>query len=277
MSIEQHKQTMIQAKERNARLVGLTSDSKVSVWGNMLYIFAYCAEVISQMFTQHRAEMDGKIANQKTHRLAWIRDLYLNFQYGFDLMAESDQFDNGSATDEEIESSKIIKYCAVNESSTQREVIIKIATETNDELSPIDSDKMEAILAYTKEVKGTGVPYRIINYLPDLLKLNIRIFRDALVLDGSGMNRQTGEKSVEIALQEFMKELPFNGELRLQDLANKLEKVPGVNLVEIDLAQSAWIDAQNGTYGAFETIDVRKIPASGYFKIVDFRGIRYVV
>ncbi|MDK7376060.1 nucleotidyltransferase [Weeksella virosa] len=251
--------------------------SVVSFESQLFDVLAICAFFLGELFNKHRKEMDQKILNQKTHRLEWIRNMFLNFQYGFKLKPESDVFDNASASEEEILQSKIIKYCAVNESSNQKEVIVKIATERNGEMSPIDTDKMEAILAYAAEVKGAGVPYRIINYLPDLLKLNIRIFRDALVLDANGMNRQTGEKSVEVALQEFMKELPFNGELRLQDLANKLERTSGVNLVQIDLAQTAWIDADKGTYDDYESIDVRRIPASGYFKIENFNGIRYVV
>lgn len=277
MSVEKFKNAMIEAKESNENLADLTSDSKTSIWGLMFYCVAYAMNILYELFTQHRKEIDDKIANQKTHRLAWIQQMYLKFQYGFALLPESDLFDNGNATAEEIEQSKIIKYCAVNESDTQREVIIKIATEVNEELSPVDAEKMEAIYEYTSQIKGVGVPYRIINYLPDLLRLNIRIFRDPLVLDVNGMNRNTAKYPVVDALKEFMKELPFDGALQLQDLANKLEQVPGVKLVSIDLAQSAWINPQSNSYGDFTSIDVRKVPDSGYFKIENFNSIRYEV
>ena len=225
----------------------------------------------------HRSEIDTKISTQKTHRLPWIQSLYLNFQYGFQLQQEKDLFDNTSATTEEIEASKIIKYCAVNESSSGREVIIKIATEKDDVLSPLEADKMEAIFEYTKRVKGTGIPYTIINYLPDRLKLNIRVFRDPLVINANGMDITSAKYPIQEALQEFMKELPFNGELRLQDLANKLEAVTGVNLVSVDLAQSCWINATTNNYGDWTTIDVRRIPESGYFTIENYNDIRYEV
>lgn len=233
--------------------------------------------VLKELFSQHRKEIDEKIAKQKTHRLAWIQGMYLNFQYGFELLPESDLFNNDDATPDQIEESKIIKYCAVSESDTQREVIIKIATEVSEELAPVKADKMETIYEYTTRIKGVGVPYRIINYLPDLLKLKIRIYRDPLVLDNRGMDRTSANYPVEDALKEFMKELPFDGALQIQDLSNKLEKVPGVKLVQIDLAQSCWINPATNGYGDFTNIDVRKVPESGYFKIVDFNGISYEV
>ncbi|MDH1883971.1 nucleotidyltransferase [Empedobacter sp. GD03797] len=277
MSVENYQREMILAKEANQSLEGLTSTSKTSTWRMMLYIMAYSVEQIAQLFTLHRSEIDTKISTQKTHRLPWIQSLYLNFQYGFELIKEKDLFDNTNAADEEIEASKIIKYCAVNESSTGREVIIKIATEKDNILSPLEADKIEAIYEYTKRVKGAGVPYRIINYLPDRLKLNIRVFRDPLVINANGMDITSAKYPIQEALQEFMKELPFNGELRIQDLANKLEAVTGVNLVSVDLAQSCWINATTNNYGDWTTIDVRRIPESGYFTIENYNDIRYEV
>lgn len=277
MSVENYQSEMISAKERNQNLDELTSTSKTSVWRMMLYIMAFTVEQLAQLFTLHRSEIDAKISTQKTHRLPWIQSLFLNFQYGFELMKETDLFDNTNATAEQIDASKIIKYCAVNESDTGREVIIKIATEKDEVLSPLEMDKMEAILEYTERVKGTGIPYRIINFLPDRLKLNIRVFRDPLVINAQGMDITTGKYPAQEALQEFMKELPFDGELRIQDLANKLEAVTGVNLVSVDLAQSCWINASTNSYGDWTTIDVRRIPTSGYFTIEDFNGIRYEV
>ena len=277
MSVENYQKEMITAKTSNSNLDGLTSTSKTSVWRMMLYIMAFSVEQLAQLFSVHRSEIDTKISTQKTHRLPWIQSLYLNFQYGFQLIKEKDLFDNTSATTEEIEASRIIKYCAVNESSSGREVIIKIATEKDDVLSPLEADKMEAIFEYTKRVKGTGIPYTIINYLPDRLKLNIRVFRDPLVINANGMDITSAKYPIQEALQEFMKELPFNGELRIQDLANKLEAVTGVNLVSVDLAQSCWINATTNNYGDWTTIDVRRIPESGYFTIENYNDIRYEV
>ncbi|TGN26756.1 hypothetical protein [Empedobacter tilapiae] len=292
MSVESYKNEMIAAKENNSSLRGLTSNSKTSIWGQMFYVMAYSLDLLAQLFTTHRKEIDEKIKTQKTHRLEWIRQLYLNFQYGkaigkdIYLKPETDIYDNTGLTEDQVERSKIIKYCAVSESNSQKEVLIKIATEDEDkELSPItDQDVIKAVEAYTKEVKGVGIPYRIINSLPDLLQLIITIYRDPLVLDSQGGFE--GEYPVNEALKEFMRELPFDGELRLQDLSNKLEKIDGVKLVDIEAANSSWIDASTRSYGGLINFKVRKTPASGYFKItfdkseesIDYKSIiKYAV
>lgn len=277
MSVENYQREMIAAKSSNPNLDGLTSTSKTSVWRMMLYIMAYSVEQLAQLFTVHRTEIDTKISTQKTHRLPWIQSLYLNFQYGFSLIPETDLFDNTGATTEEIEASKRIKYCAVNESSSGREVIIKLATEIDNVLQPLSAEIMEAVDVYRQRTKGTGIPYRIISYLPDRLKLNIRVFRDPLVINANGMDITSAKYPIQEALQEFMKELPFNGELRIQDLANKLEAITGVNMVSVDLAQSCWINATTNNYGDWTTIDVRRIPESGYFTIENYNDIKYEV
>lgn len=249
--------------------------SLVSFENILFEIIAFFHFVLESMFETHKSETYEAIASQKVHRAPEIRQRLLDFQYGFDLKPDTDTWNNGSATDEEIAQSKIIKYAAVVESDDEKRVICKIATETGGELTPITEEQLESVAAFVKEIKPPGVPYTVINYLPDLLRLNIRIFRDPLVLTSTGTHRVTGARPVELALQEFMKELPFNGELRLQDLANKLEEVEGVNIVQIDSAETAWLDPDNEDYGDFTAIDVRALPVSGYFKIVDFNGISY--
>lgn len=256
-----------QVKNDSPELAELTSTSKVSVWRNIVWIVAYMIDLLRQMFETHKTETYTAIANQKRHKAADVRQRLLDFQLGFPLIPGTDQFFNGSKSEEEIEASKIIKYAAVVESADEKRVICKIATEIDDELAPIDENDLEAVAKYVKEIKPAGVPYTLINYLPDLLVLKIRIVRDPLVLNSNGTHRVDGSEPVKDALKEFMKELPFNGELVIQELANKLEKTEGVKIVSIDYAQTAWINPETGNYNDFEGIDIRKIAESGYFKI----------
>lgn len=256
-----------QVKNDSPELAELTSTSKVSVWRNIVWIVAYMIDLLRQMFETHKTETYTAIANQKRHKAADVRQRLLDFQLGFPLIPGTDEFFNGSKSEEEIEASKIIKYAAVVESADEKRVICKIATEIDDELAPIPEEHMEAVGAYVKEIKPAGVPYTLINYLPDLLVLKIRIVRDPLVLNSNGTHRVDGSEPVKDALKAFMKELPFNGELVIQELANKLEKTEGVKIVSVDYAQTAWLNPETGNYNDFEGIDIRKIAESGYFKI----------
>ena len=73
-----------------------------------------------------------------------------------------------------------------------------------------------------------------------------------------------------------MRELPFNGQLVLAHLVDKLQKVSGVDIPDLKHAETSWIDAATNDYGQIQTIDVKKIPESGYFEIVDFNNITYL-
>lgn len=244
---------------------------------NILFdIIAFVIYVLELLFVQHKKEVTEQLYNQKSGRLPWYRTMALKFQYGFDLLVDSDEFDNTDKTAEEIEASKIIKYAAVNEAENEGLIIVKIAGETDGKLAPIANEAQESVEDYFDEIKYAGSRVRVINYLPDQLNLTIQIQRNVLVLDENGSSKTSGSKPVEEALQEFMKELPFDGELRLQDLVDKLQLAEGVEIATVLQASSSWIDAETDNYGVATVINVKRIPESGYFEIPNFDNITYV-
>lgn len=251
--------------------------SLVSLENIIFEIVAFALFVHEQLFDNHKKEVDSALYNQKSGRLPWYRSMALKFQYGFELITDSDEFDNTGATEEQIEASKIIKYSAVNESEDESRVIIKIAGETDGELLPITAPQREAFEAYFQEVRYAGVKLTIINYLPDLLYLNLTIYRDPLVLNSEGMSILNGNYPVNEAIQEYMRELPFNGEFINAHFIDKLQQVEGVLIPTINNIESAFIDPEIDDYGDPVSIAVKRIPESGYFKVVNFDNINYVV
>ena len=269
---------LIAKKESDSNLDVLNSTSKTAIWRLWLYILAYATNVLESLFDKHYTEVTSIITELKPHTMRWYRQKALAFQYGFDLISDTDIFDNGTATEAQIEASKIIKYAAITEATTESRLVLKIATEDNaGKLAPITSGQESAFIPYIEEIKDAGVAITVINYLPDILKLNLRIYYDPLVLTSTGVSILTGKKPVEDALNEFMKELPFNGELVLNSLIDKLQKTEGVKIPHLVQAASKWIDTALDDYGNFENISVKKIPVSGYFEIENFDNIEYVV
>lgn len=269
---------LIAKKESDSNLDALNSTSKTAIWRLWLYIVAYATNVLESLFDKHYTEVTSIITELKPHTMRWYRQKALAFQYGFDLISDTDIFDNGTATETQIEASKIIKYAAITEATTESRLVLKIATEdSTGKLAPITSGQESAFIPYIEEIKDAGVAITVINYLPDILKLNLRIYYDPLVLTSTGVSILTGKKPVEDALNEFMKELPFNGELVLNSLIDKLQKTEGVKIPHLVQAASKWIDTALDDYGNFENISVKKIPVSGYFEIENFDNIEYVV
>jgi len=275
--IEAIQQEMFDSISANPNLVGLTSTSKVSIWRLLIFIVAFSIWVLENLFDTHNKEVNDIIEAKFPHRASWYRTKALAFQYGFNLIQDTDKYDNTGYTDAQVEASKIIKYAAVTKSGGQ--LLIKIATEINGVLSPIAPEVKAAFDAYMLEVADEGVNFIVLNHLPDILLLNIQIYRDPLVLDSNGMSILNANYPVQDALNEYMKELPFNGELVLAHLTDKLQKAEGVVIPHLVNAESQAIDINSNppVYKTAEPINVKTVPESGYFTIPNFDNISYVV
>lgn len=274
---EQIQAEIISSKEANADLADLNSNSKTAIWRLITYVIAFAVSSLEKLFDLHKTEVEERISLLKPHTQRWYRHKALAFQSGFNLVADTDYFDNKDRDPQVVEDSKIIKYAAVTEADTESRIIIKIATEKNGKLGPISQEQKQSFESYIAEIKDAGVLTSVTNFLPDRLYLNMKIYRDPLVLGTDGSSILSGGKPVEEAIKQYLKELPFNGELVLAHLIDRLQQVPGVKIPDIESAKSSWINAQTNDYDAGHEIKVREIPVSGYFEIVDFNHISYVV
>lgn len=255
-------------------LAGLNSQSKVSIYRLIVFVFASSIWVLENLFDTHKKEVDAIIEARMPHRPSWYRTKAKEFQYGFALITDTDKFDDTGYTDDQITDSKIIKYAAVTPSAGQ--ILIKIATEAAGVLAPITPEQKASFDAYVLEIADCGVKYIVVNHLPDILLLHLQIFRDPLVLDSNGMSILNGNYPVEDAINEYMKELPFDGELVLAHFIDKLQKAEGVLIPHLVNAESQAIDINTNEYLDAEPINVKTIPVSGYFTIPNFDNITYV-
>lgn len=238
-------------------------------------ILSYSMFLLEQIFDTHTQEVDAIIEAKMPHRPNWYRNKALAFQYGFDLVQDTDKYDNTGYTDDQVAASKVIKYAAITKSGGQ--LYVKIATETAGVLAPIPEEVKTAFAAYMDEIADCGVKYLIVNHLPDILLLNIQIYRNPLVLDENGMSIKNANYPVQDAIMEYMKELPFNGELVLAHLADKLKTVEGVVIPHIVNAESKAIDINTNEYLDATPINVKTVPVSGYFTVPNFDNVSYVV
>ncbi len=243
---------------------------------NILFdLLSYFMFLLEQIFDTHKKEVDDIIEAKMPHRPSWYRSKAKAFQYGFDLIEDSDKYDNTGFTDDVVEASKIIKYSAVTQNGGQ--LLIKIASENNGVLTPITAPQKAAFDAYIAEIADCGVKYIVVNNKPDILLLNMQIYIDSLVLDDKGMSILKGNYPVQDAILEYMKELPFNGELVLAHLVDKIQQVEGVRIPHIVKAESQIIDNSSNDYLPAQPINVKTVPESGYFTIPNFDNVSYVV
>ena len=274
-TIQEIQELIYQAKAQEPALNELNSTSKVAIWRLWVYIITVAIWSLEKIFDLHRTDIDKRLAELKPHTARWYRSKALAFQYGFDLLPDSDTFNNQGHTEEQIEASKIVKYSAVVESPNEGRLIVKIATEQGGQLQPITDAQKQAFEAYLQEIKDAGVRLSVVNYQPDILHLQMKIVYDPLVLDSNGQSITNAFNPIERTIKDYLKRLPFNGELVLAHLIDALQQAEGVKIPHLVLAQSKNITS-SGEYGAFETIEISKIPTAGYFTIDNFNDITYI-
>ena len=274
-TIQEIQTFILQAKAQEPALNELNSTSKVAIWRLWVYIISVAIWSLEKLFDLHRTDIDKRLTELKPHTARWYRSKALAFQYGYYLAHDSDKYNNQWLTDEQIEASKIIKYSAVVESKNEGRLIVKIAGEHGDTLQPITDAQRQSFEAYLQEIKDAGVRLSVVNYQPDVLHLQMKIIYDPLVLDSNGQSIAKATKPVEETIISYLKRLPFNGELVLAHLIDVLQQSEGVKIPHLVLAQSKNITSGGG-YGAFETIEISKIPTAGYFTIDNFNDITYV-
>lgn len=128
-TIQDIQAEMLRAKENEPALAKLNSTSKVAVWRLWIYIVAFAIHTLERIFDQHKREVYVALSELKPHTARWYRNKALAFQYGFDLIPNTDKFNNQNRTEDEIANSKVVKYSAVTEAEQESRLIVKIATE----------------------------------------------------------------------------------------------------------------------------------------------------
>lgn len=251
--------------------------SKASFESIFFDVFAYCVLILEQIFDQHKKEIDTAIYEQKSGTPRWYRNMALSFQYGFDLLTDSDKFENTGFTIDQIDASKIIKYCSVKESGESNRLVVKVAGESANALIPLTTLQLESFSQYMEEIKYAGVRLNIVNNPADKLLLTMVVYRDVLVIDANGNNILNGGKPVEQAINAYIRNLPFDGELVLNDLIEKLRAVDGVDNAHIVVATSSAYDTVTLAFSEYAPINVKTIPVAGYFEIPNFDSVTYVV
>ncbi len=235
---------------------------------NILFdVLAAVMFVVLQLVNRNNEEVTDKINTIATHDLSWYKQKAMGFQYGFDLICDTDKFDNTNATTEEIEASKIIKQCAVSEVEEDGvlKLIIKVAKEVSNEFVALEPAEKAALEIYlNNHVRDTGVKIIVISTLPDKLKLNFTIRRNPLLLNKYGTCLRTGAKPVDQTVKSYLKSLPFDGKLSLMRLIDEIQNVEGVEDLKLNTAQTAWLNSSS--YSVYTDINMSVIPRSGWFK-----------
>ena len=238
--------------------------SAVSFESILFYIVAFVTWVLETIFDTHKTDVSAAISEMKPHTERWYANMAKLYQYGFALLPESDKYDNTGKTEDEIAASLVVKYSAVvKQIDTYGHITLRIkaATDTGEDLGPLNEEQLNGVREYFNRVGDAGVALSIDSLPPDSLKMKWTVYYDPLILNDQG-NRLDGsaDNVVSTAIKAYLKELPFNGTFVLQYVTDAVQAVDGVVICQIDSASSK--------YGEFDFtgIDTKIVPDSGYLR-----------
>lgn len=274
---EQKAEGIRLAEEQNneAAISMFNNESRLAIWRLLFFTVAFCVWTLEKLWDNFQELINSIIAALTPHSLRWYRSKALAFQFGFDLLPESDKFNNADRTTEEIQLSKCVKYAAVNEVQLdgRRVLLLKVAG-FNGDLVQLSSVQEQAFVAYMERIKDAGNILIVYNRLADLLKAEVDVFYNPLLLDGNG-NRLDGVagKPLEDAARNYLLSLPFNGEFSNAAFIDNLQNAYGVSNKNVFL-QSMLRKINDTTY---VSVGNTFIPEAGYTKFdVDGLIINYI-
>jgi hypothetical protein len=228
---------------------------------------AFCFWVLETIFDTFKSDVNSIIAEKKPHSTRWYANKSKDFRYGYDLIPESDTYDDTGLTSDQIAASKVVNHCAVVEqeiSPGRYGLRIKVATISGSDLADLPTPQLAAFKQYMAEVKDAGVGLLITTGPADSLKLKLRVYYDPLVLNNQGQRLDgTDMEPVQSAIKTYLKNLPFNGVFVLAFLIDQLQKVEGVVIPHL-------LDAQ-ARYGVLDytAFAVEYLPDAGYLRLID--------
>jgi hypothetical protein len=252
-TIDEIQQSIIDAKNADPMLSGLTSTSRSAIWRLWTRVVAFCQQKLESLFDAHKSEVNGILATQRPHRPQWYAEVAKKFRFGEALPADTDTYPDDAAP-----GSEIVAYAAAVELTNL--LRIKVAKVSGAVLAPLSTPELTAFSAYMNRIKDAGVRLQLTSGNPDNLRLQVNVYYDPLVLDNTGARLDgTAASPVKDGINFFLNNLPFNGIFVTNDLIRYVtENVEGVEIFDILAIQA--------NYGstAFVAFDPQYIPDAGY-------------
>jgi hypothetical protein len=220
-TVAQIKQSMLDAKNAESALSGLTSTSQTSKWNLFFFIVASCIAIFEQLQDLFKSDLETIAASVAPSTPQWTRNKVLQFQTGDVAELNTSTF----VIEYPVinEANKILTRCAVV-TAPNRTVLIKVAK--NEPPVPVSSGQLAELNTYIGTFNPAGIAYIIINENSDKMEVAADIYYN-------GQYANVIEANVTTALNNYMANLPFNGTISTQAVVDAMQGAEGVVTVSL--------------------------------------------
>jgi hypothetical protein len=235
----------------DVNLAGLTSPSKTAEFNLWKYVKSALSYIQEAIWDEAKDEMQTIVDSAIPGTEKWMQKEIKKFQYGdalsFDTVTAKYFYAIIDAT------KQIVKRCALN--SAGGLTTIKVATEDGSG-NPIalDALQLNALRSYVDQIKWAGSNTQVVSFDSDKLNAPITIYYNGTIL------LSDLKPLIEAAFNNYLANLPFNGEYNITKHQDSLQAVPNVIDVVMGNIQAK---ADSGSYGSVIRV---YYPASGYIE-----------
>ncbi len=218
------KQSIIDAKNAEASLNDLSSNSQSAIWNVWAFITAQAINYLEQLQDLLKSEVETIAAAAVPGTAQWLKDRTLKFQYG-DVVQVNSDFSVGYPT---VDTTKQIITQASIKQTGNRLVLIKVAKGITPSLTALDATELSAFTSYIDKIKFAGTQTSILSQDSDKLKVAADVYYDGQYI------QTTVKTNVINAINNYLAALPFDGTVSLNKLIDAIQDVDGVNDVVLN-------------------------------------------
>jgi hypothetical protein len=230
--------------------------SKTSISRLIAWVVAGAVVVLETIFDAFKIEVDVKAAAAQVGNALWYQRQILAFQYGDSLVYANDVYKYATIDT----TKKIVKRCAIEERGDSS-IRIKVAKMNGTTLTALDNTEITALISYVQKVRFAGTRFQVFSNNGDVLVLGMMVYYDPI------RPLSILQPLVEAAINGYIQNLDFNGELLLSKITDAVQAIDGVDDVVLHGAQSKF-----SANDAYTPISRKRIAVGGYFKISTASG-----
>lgn len=231
--------------------------SKVSLEAILFFTIATAIYSLEKLFDIHKEWIENRAKELKGGSLAWYVSISKMFQYGDSLVFSEDMYQYATVN----EDNQIVKLAAAVETGNQ--ILLKVANiNSSGDVVKLSTGELDSFKAYIKKVKYAGVNVLAVSRDADDLRINYRVYIDALTFSANGsLILDPNSFPVEDAINEFIQNLDFNGVFSITKLTDAIQLKSGVLNPVFETAQVKY-----GT-NAYTSFTDYYTPNAGYLKV----------
>lgn len=247
--------SILAKKAESEELEGLTSTSESALFKLFAYVFAYSSWTLETLFDLFKADVESKLLTP-SHNPLWYQRQSLIYQHGDPLIYhDTKQVFTYLEEDEE-------KQIIANAAAVEREgrLLIKVVKEGDSGYEALDAEELAGFSAYINRIKDF---VRIVtrSWSADDMSLEYEIKYDPLLMASDGTALSDGSRPVDLAIENYLSNLDFNGRFSIIKLEDAIQLVPAV--IDFQRLKVASKQGQDD----FSDIAVDRVAESGYMKL----------